>query len=279
METSLQLANILKGRDRSLQPTTPSKRAEVYYREALADFIRAMVNRLTASLSVKNLTDAVAISDDAYIDALIATLSSIAGERIEEKAELLAKNFSNKVQLQNRTQFKRNFNRAFNVDIGSVIDKEILNETMSAAISENVSLINSIKTDFVNDIGANVFGKFKKGFRHEELIKEIRERGNVTYSRAKLIARDQTAKINAAFEEERNVKLGFDEYTWKGTGDQRERDSHRVLNGMLCKYSDPTVYSDDDGKTWKKRKSIKAFIGKCGEDYQCRCLASPRIRF
>ncbi|QHJ84901.1 MAG: hypothetical protein [Caudoviricetes sp.] len=279
METSLQLANILKGRDRFLPPATPSKRAEVYYREALADFIRAMVNRLTDALSKKKLTDAVAISDDDYIDALIATLSSIAGERMEGKAEKLAKNFANKVQFQNKDQFKRNFNNAFGVDIGSVIDKEVLGDTMTAAISENVSLIQSIKTDFINDIGSNVFTRFKKGFRHADMINEIRERGNVTYSRAKLIARDQTAKLNAAFEEERSIKLGFDEYVWQGTGDERERESHRVLNGMLCKYSDPTIYSDDDGKTWKKRSTIGAFIGKPGEDYQCRCLKKSRIRF
>lgn len=46
---------------------------------------------------------------------------------------------------------------------------------------------------------------------------------------------------------------------------------------MLCKYSDPTVYSDDGGKTWKKRSTIGAFIGKPGEDYQCRCLALPYV--
>lgn len=279
METSLKLANILKGRNRVLPPTTPSKRAEVYYRDALADFIKLMVNRLVSSMSKARLTDAVQISDDDYINSLIDTLSSIAGERIEEKAELLASRFANRVHLQNKEQFKRNFNNAFGVDIGSIIDKEILGDTLAIAIKENVSLINSIKNDFINDIGSNVFTQFKKGFRHQDMINEIYERGNVTYSRAKLIARDQAAKLNADFEEERNTKLGFDEYIWVGTGDERERDSHSVLNGMLCKYSDPTVYSDDDGKTWKKRSSIRAYIGKPGEDFQCRCLAKSRIRF
>lgn len=273
------LKGSLKGRDRLLPPTTPSKRAEVYYREALADFIRAMINRITDALSKKNLVDAVAISDDDYIDSLIEVLASIAGERIEEKATLLATRFVNKVHYQNKTQFTRNFKNAFDIDLSSIIEKEVLGDTLSIAIQQNVDLITSIKNDFINDIGSNVFTNYKKGFRHSELINEIRARGNVSYSRAKLIARDQTAKINADFEEERNKKLGFDIYKWKGTGDERERDSHMVLNNMLCKYSDPTVYSDDEGKTWKKRKSIGGFIGKCGEDYQCRCLAIPYIKF
>lgn len=273
------LKSSLSGRDRFLSPTTPSKRAEVYYREALADFIRAMINRITDALSKKNLIDAVAISDDDYINSLIEVLASIAGERIEERAKLLATRFVTKVHYQNKTQFTRNFKNAFDVDLSSIIEKEILGDTLALAIQQNVELITSIKNDFINDIGSNVFTNYKKGFRHSELINEIRARGNVSYSRAKLIARDQTAKINADFEEERNKKLGFDIYKWKGTGDERERDSHMVLNNMLCKYSDPTVYSDDEGKTWKKRKSIGGFIGKCGEDYQCRCLAIPYIKF
>ena len=273
------LKRSLSGRDRFLPPTTPSKRAEVYYRDALADFIRAMVGRITTSLSKKNLVDAVAISDDDYINSLIEVLASIAGERIEEKAKLLATRFVTRVHYQNRTQFTRNFKNAFDVDLSSIIEKEVLGDTLSVAIQQNVELIKSIKNDFINDIGSSVFANYKSGFRHGELINEIRARGNVSYSRAKLIARDQTAKINADFNEERNKKMGFDVYKWKGTGDERERDSHRVLNNMLCRYSDPTVYSDDDGKTWKKRKSIGGYIGKCGGDYQCRCLAVPYIKF
>ena len=279
MEIYSLLKNSLSGRDRFLPPTTPSKRAEVYYRDALADFIRAMINRITDALSKKNLVDAVAISDDDYINSLIEVLASIAGERIEERAKLLATRFVSKVHYQNKTQFARNFKNAFDIDLSNIIEKEILGDTLAVAIQQNVELITSIKNDFINDIGSNVFTNYKKGFRHGELINEIRERGNVSYSRAKLIARDQTAKVNADFEEERNKKLGFDIYKWKGTGDARERDSHRVLNNMLCKYSDPTVYSDDEGKTWKKRKSIGGYIGKCGEDYQCRCLAIPYIKF
>lgn len=279
MEIYSLLKNSLSGRDRFLPPTTPSKRAEVYYRDALADFIRAMINRITDALSKKNLVDAVAISDDDYINSLIEVLASIAGERIEERAKLLATRFVSKVHYQNKTQFTRNFKNAFDIDLSSIVEKEILGDTLAVAIQQNVELITSIKNDFINDIGSNVFTNYKKGFRHGELINEIRERGNVSYSRAKLIARDQTAKVNADFEEERNKKLGFDIYKWKGTADARERDSHRALNNMLCKYSDPTVYSDDEGKTWKKRTSIKAFIGKCGEDYQCRCLAIPYIKF
>lgn len=279
METSLNLANILKGRDRQLDSPTPSKRAEVYYRESLGEMIKSMVNEIISSMRKAKLTDAVAIGDDDYINELIIVLSSLAGKSIEDKAKRLAISFTAKVHFQNKEQFKRNFGNAFGVDMSKIIDNESLGETFKKAVANNVKLITSVKTDFINDIGSNVFENFKKGGRHSDLIKSIYERGNVTYSRAKMIARDQAAKLNADFNEERSVKLGFDEYKWKGAGDVRERDTHSALNNMLCKYSDPTVYSDDDGKTWKKRSSIGAFIGKPGEDYQCRCVPITRVRF
>lgn len=279
METSINLANILKGRDRQLDSPTPSKRAEVYYRDALGEFIKTMVNEIISSMRKAKLTDAVAIGDDDYINELINTLSVLAGKSIEEQARRLSTSFTAKVHFQNKDQFKRYFNNAFGVDMSKIIDNESLSDTFKRSVENNIKLITSIKTDFINDIGANVFENFKKGGRHSDLIKSIYERGNVTYSRAKMIARDQSAKLNADFNEERSVKLGFDEYKWKGAGDIRERDSHSALNNMLCKYSDPTVYSDDDGKTWKERSSIGAFIGKPGEDYQCRCLPIARIRF
>ena len=48
---------------------------------------------------------------------------------------------------------------------------------------------------------------------------------------------------------------------------------------MLCKWSDPTVYSDDNGVTWKKRSAIGGVELHAGKDYQCRCNALPQVNF
>ncbi len=178
---------------------------------------------------------------------------------------------------QNKDQTQKTYKSAFGIDLTGMLGDEVVKKQLDDAIRENVGLIKSIQTDFINDIGSKVFTNLFDGGRHENLVSLIRERGQVTESRAKLIARDQTAKLNSALTETRQKALGIDLYDWGGAGDERERDSHFVLNGKTCKYSDPTVYSDDGGKTWKKRKSIGAFEGKPGDDYQCRCVALPKI--
>lgn len=264
-------------RRRKIRPPTPSKRAEVWYRDRLVEFIDSMLQTLLNELDKPTLTDAPDTTPLTITARLAAVMQRLASISIQEVAARLSAGFVARANLQNKEQTQRTFAQAFGIDLAGMLGDGAIKPEMEKAVSDNVDLITSIHTDFIHDIGAAVFDNMKDGVRHENLIDIIKERGNVTRNRAKLIARDQTSKLNADLTEARNVALGLDLYEWGGTGDERERDSHSALNGKLCKYSDPTVYSDDGGKTWKKRSTIGAFIGKPGEDYQCRCLALPYV--
>ena len=269
-----------KSRRRKIRPPTPSKRAEVWYRDRLTEFINSMTQMVIDELERPTLTDAPdtsALSITARLSRIMQRLASIS---VEEIASRIASGLVSRANFQNKEQTQRTYSEAFGIDLTGMLGDGAIREKMADAVRENVGLITSIQTDFINDIndiGEKVFGNLLEGGRSENLISIIRERGNVTLSRAKFIARDQTSKLNAELTEARSNALGLDVYEWSGTGDERERKSHFVLNGMLCKYSDPTVYSDDKGKTWKKRSSIGAFEGKPGEDYQCRCLSLPYV--
>ncbi len=69
---------------------------------------------------------------------------------------------------------------------------------------------------------------------------------------------------------------GFSCYEWLATNDMATRESHAALNGMICRYDDDSVYSDDGGKTWKKRTS-GMYHGAPGTDFNCRCTALPWV--
>lgn len=260
-----------------MRPPTASKRAEVWYRDRLVEFVDSMVQVLVDELDKPTLTDAPDTTPLSITARLAAVMQRLASLSITEVAAQLSAGFVARANQQNKEQTQRTFFQAFGIDLTGMLGEGAIKPEMEKAVSDNVDLITSIHTDFIHDIGEAVFANMKDGGRHENLIDIIKERGNVTRNRAKFIARDQTSKLNADLTEARNVSLGLDLYEWGGTGDERERDSHSALNGKLCKYSDPTVYSDDGGKTWKKRTSIGAFEGKPGEDYQCRCLALPFV--
>ncbi|MBD2796067.1 hypothetical protein ID856_05870 [Xenorhabdus sp. 18] len=266
----------LKKRDRLMRPPTPSKRTEVWYRDQLIMFIRMMQDVVIEDLQKPILNDAP--FDSIPIAARLSrAIQKLANMSIADMAKRLSFGMVKRANEQNKSQTQKSYKAAFGIDLTGMLGDEAVKTDIEKAIKENVELIKSIQTDFINDIGGKVFTNLTKGGRHENLVSLIRERGQVTQGRAKFIARDQTAKLNAALTEARNKALGLDLYDWGGAGDERERNSHLVLNGKTCKYSDPTVYSDDGGKTWKKRKSIGGFEGNPGEDYQCRCVALPKV--
>ncbi|CAE15273.1 unnamed protein product [Photorhabdus laumondii subsp. laumondii TTO1] len=267
----------MKARNRLMRPPTPSKRTEVWYRDRLIEFIRMMQDVVIDDLQKPILNDAPNTPPLSITSRLSRAIQKLANMSIADMAKRLSFGMVKRANDQNKDQTQKTYKSAFGIDLTGMLGDEVVKKQIDDAVKENIDLIKSIQTDFINDIGSKVFTNLFDGGRHENLVSLIRERGQVTESRAKLIARDQTAKLNSALTETRQKALGIDLYDWGGAGDERERDSHFVLNNMTCKYSDPTVYSDDGGKTWKKRKSIGAFEGKPGDDYQCRCVALPKI--
>ncbi|MDR1399405.1 MAG: minor capsid protein [Treponema sp.] len=111
------------------------------------------------------------------------------------------------------------------------------------------------------------------GLSVKQLAKQILSLDDkIKKSKANLIARDQIGKLNGEITQRRMESVGLTMYIWSTSGDERVRPSHEMMDGGLCRWSDPSVYSDDGGKTWKPRPS-GAVTQHPGFDIQCRCTA------
>ena len=75
--------------------------------------------------------------------------------------------------------------------------------------------------------------------RVEEVAKSIRDMGDVTRSRAELIARDQVLKLNAEVTQRRHEAAGITEFVWSTSRDERVRPDHKALEGKRYRYDDP----------------------------------------
>jgi SPP1 gp7 family putative phage head morphogenesis protein len=153
-----------------------------------------------------------------------------------------------------------------------------MNSHLKSFISENVSLIAKLKGETLHDIRRIVESGLRKGDTYDSIRDAILDgtdleagRFSKTEARATLIARDQVGKFNGELTSIRQQSIGIKTYYWRTAGDERVRDSHDALDGMLCSWDDDTIYSDDNGETWQNRSTIEAFEGDPGEDYQCRC--------
>lgn len=123
----------------------------------------------------------------------------------------------------------------------------------------NVSLIKSLVGNQIDDIQKLLESSEATGLRVEELRSQIMDRFGVSKSKADLLARDQTLKLNANITQARQRGAGVERYVWTTSGDERVREEHADLEGQVFSWDDPPA------------------PGHPGEDYQCRCTAFPLI--
>ena len=161
--------------------------------------------------------------------------------------------------------------------VNAIQSEPKLEPLMEAWSMTNAKLITSIPEQYLRNVAQQAMEYVRMGRPSSEFAAELRKQYGLTKARAKLIARTETAKLNSAITRERQEALGLDVYVWRTAKDERVRASHKALEGMYCKYSDPTVCSRD-GKVWIKRASVGGYEGDPGTDYQCRCTAQADVR-
>ena len=77
--------------------------------------------------------------------------------------------------------------------------------------------------------------------------------------------------------QERMESTGLTMYVWETAGDERVCPACRVMDGKLCRWDDPTVYSRNKGKTWTPRPKTAVMVHPgeniCKKEGHCRCTS------
>ncbi len=177
----------------------------------------------------------------------------------ESLGQRAAKKVAGQIDTVNKAQFGRQFKSALGIDITA------LNPNVSSRINEfiadNVTLIKSIEERYLFDIQSTLEESAAKGLHVSEVMDLIKERGQVSESRAELIARDQVNKLNGGLTQVRQENLGVTKYIWRTAQDERVRETHQDLDGLTFSWDDPP----DTGTGFNHP----------GFDFQCRCQAEP----
>jgi SPP1 gp7 family putative phage head morphogenesis protein len=145
--------------------------------------------------------------------------------------------------------------------------------TKSAWQDENYRLIHKMAEDYISRINMAAERAVTSGMSPAQLSQAIHKiDSTIKTSRANLIARDQIGKLNGRVTQARMEAVGLNLYEWSTSLDERVRESHLALEGKICRWDDPSLYTDDGGKTWKDRPASWCQFHP-GEDIQCRCTA------
>lgn len=199
---------------------------------------------------------------DAYANFLQSAFDRMRNSfsAIDSIAQQIASSFVYKTSQINKERFYKSIENAIGVDMNRIIQKENLEDVLMLKTRENVNLIKTIPEEYFKKIETIVYNGTTQKSSAVSMLKQIQNVGGVTENRAKLIARDQTSKLNSAITQQRQLNLGITEYIWITSGDERVRESHRSKNGKTFKWSEPP-----------------ADTGHPGNDIQCRCIAQPII--
>jgi SPP1 gp7 family putative phage head morphogenesis protein len=135
---------------------------------------------------------------------------------------------------------------------------------------KNIALMQKAGADYVDKVREILENPENEGLRVEELADQFRaaaeamgEKGDAFASRAELIARDQTLKLNAQLTETRMTANGITRYTWSTSGDERVRPTHEEQEGKEFSWDDPPAVGSNGERC------------NPGEDIQCRCVPLP----
>jgi SPP1 gp7 family putative phage head morphogenesis protein len=246
-----------------LRPVRPSRRAELAYK---ADLV-AIVNHLRAAGAavVHELRYQWPRVADSPVPSLQAILKRMQVERFGNTGTV-AKRMADRAAKRTLTEvdagLARSVKASIGVDISPILsDGGPIATAMFNATAANIGLITSIPEQYFDRLQSEITDSWAQGERWEAMVGRVQEIGDVTESRAKLIARDQTSKLNASFNEVRQKELGIEKYRWDTAGDERVRESHQELNGQEFRWDDPP---DVDGENVHP-----------GEAINCRCVAVP----
>lgn len=216
------------------------------------------------------------LKNDDFLDRLrgiIISIQEFITPKVKEtitEMELIANEISN----FNQEQFQKVNRSVFGIDI--FVDQPYLRDQLDLFARQNAQLITSIPEQDLVQVSGIIERGLQEGRRFTEVARDIQKRFGITSRRANLISRDQTTKLNSSLTKLRQQSAGIETYRWQTSNDERVRESHRIMDGRVCSWSDPTIWLNERTGKWEKRPST-ATQEHPGQPIQCRCVAIPRM--
>lgn len=175
-------------------------------------------------------------------------------------------------------RFNTSIRNAMGIDAQSILDQEVYGTIRDATINNNVGLIRGLSGEHFQKIKeAIIADAHGTGFVGDakSLAGRVQEIIGDTRTRASLIARDQTAKLNGQMLQARQEDAGITHYIWRTSGDSRVVGNP---TGLYPKVSNSRIHGNHyerDGKLFAWNDPPPD--GPPGFGINCRCISIPQI--
>lgn len=143
-----------------------------------------------------------------------------------------------------------------------------LQEYLKAASYQNAKLIQSIPTQYLEQVQNIVMTNMRNGVRPSYIEEQLVKQFGVTERRAKLIARDQTSKIQGDMNRIRQTNSGIEYFKWVTSQDERVRHSHVEVAKRDVGFGEGVF-------RWDNLPVVDGVPTFPGQPINCRCVARP----
>lgn len=190
-------------------------------------------------------------------------------------AQQSAIKFGLEIAAFNQMQYQKTMNSVLGVDV--FLEEPWLVPQLELYANQNAQLISNMTANEIERVGGIIQRALQEGSSYDSVVENIEKSFGITRRHAKLIARDQTSKLNGSLTKLRQQEAGISQYRWQTSGDERVRADHRALDGKICRWDDPTVYLNEKTGKWEKRSKIGGTNVHTSVDVNCRCVPIPII--
>lgn len=133
--------------------------------------------------------------------------------------------------------------RKTSATIGRLLHKEIATaptgNAMQDALTRQVDLITSLPREAAERVHKLTTEGIAQGRRTSDIAAEIARTGEVTRSRADLIARTEVSRTATELTRARAEHIGSTHFIWRARHDDSTRPMHRKLDGQAFRWDDP----------------------------------------
>lgn len=238
------------------------------------DISKELMSLFSSDLAKESVAQDASISSQAII--LLNRLSNQWVKRFNKFAKLFSDDM---VAKQNKYVSKDMRNSLEKLSGGLSIDTSTMSQTtrniIRAKAEETTSLIKSIAPEYLSQVKEGVMRSIVSDSSsvadlQSSIQSVLTGRFKKYRNKAKNLAVEQTRSVYNELSTQRLKETTNGDYVWVHTGGSQDpREYHRdVLNGQTFNVNDPPVI---DPKTGKK--------GNPGDDYFCRCIKKPIIKF
>lgn len=212
---------------------------------------------------IGNLINGIWEPGDPGSSEIIGDLLRRYASTITPWAETVGKRMITEVAARDRQAWRKT-----SAKMGSILQRDLdhapIGHVVRERLATQVDLITSLPTEAASRVHKLTLEGIVNGTRAAVVSREIQRSGEVTRSRANLIARTEVGRTSTELTKARAESIGSEKFIWRTAGDSDVRPTHRELNGRVFRWDDPPEC--DPG-----------YRALPGGIFNCRCYAEPVV--